>query len=538
MSAQTVIIPPPWNDGTTNLLNTVDISETPCIAGIGASAGGYEAVRQFLQIMPVDSGIAFVIIQHLDPTHTSLAAELFGKYTAMPVNEIVDGALIEANHVYTLPSDKEVVISENRLHLTPRAHHQSLRLPIDHFFNSLGANCGTKAIGIILSGNGSDGALGLKKISIHGGIVLVQEPSMAQFDGMPRSAIATGIANYVLPIEQMPEVLVGYALHPYVTSSAKTGDNEIDTPTMRRLLGIIQIRHSYDFSSYKSTTLQRRIQRRMDLRSTRTKAEYVALLEQNHAEVDALFHDLLIGVTEFFRDADAWRALETEVIAPLVATKSHDAHIRIWVPGCSTGEEVYTVAIIVLDCLRKANKHCSVQIFATDTNSHALEVGRRGHYPTGIADRISPERLQRYFIEDQSQQDFVVTSELRTAVVFGVQNLFADPPFSRIDLISCRNVLIYLEPKVQKHILSIFHFALNQDAYLFLGSAESNNNHDNLFRLISKEWRIYQREGSIRSVPPPFPLRTNTRELTPLAPPPTHGTVAESNCEHCSETDS
>ena len=478
----------------------------PCVVGIGASAGGFDAIRSFLQAIPVDSGVAFVVIQHLAPTHISMAADIFSKYTAMPVTEMANGTLIEANHVYTAPSDKDVAVVDGRLCLSPRGDMGHIRLPIDHFFATLGQDCGTRAIGIILSGTGSDGSVGAKAISAHGGVVLVQKPETAEYDGMPTSAIATGVANYVLPVAQMPQVITSYARHPYASTVASGDAHCAPTSAIQNVIRIVKAKRGYDFAGYKQGTLVRRIERRLVLQGVRREADYETRLESEPQEVDAMFKDLLIGVTEYFRDGDAWKALETHVVASLIAGKQPDEPIRIWIPGCSTGEEAYTMAMVVLDSLRRTRKQCPVQIFATDTNNDALEIGRAGRYPIGIAAKVSPTRLRRYFGAASDQQYFTVTDELRKCVVFGIQNLFADPPFGRVDLISCRNVLIYLEPEVQKRVLNIFHFALRQGGYLFLGSAESNGGRDDLFRPLSKRFRLFQREGTTRVEVLPTPL--------------------------------
>jgi len=478
-----------------------------CVVGIGASAGGYDAIRSFFKAMPENTGVAFIVVQHLDPSHASLAAELFGKVTGMPVLEARDGEPIEANHVYTSPSDRDLTLRDGRFSLTARDPQQRMHLPIDDFFNSLGEGFGARAIGIVLSGTGSDGALGIKSIASHGGIVLVQDPTTAQFDGMPRSAIATGACNYVLPVENMPEVIAAYALHPYAASPEVPGEDDITEKATQSILAIVREQRGYDFSGYKRNTLLRRIRRRMGLRGMRRNVQYAALLKRESGEVDALFRDLLIGVTEFFRDADAWTLLATEIIAPLVAAKHRDQPIRIWIPGCSTGEEAYTMAMVVLDALRAARKTCPVQIFATDTCDEALDAGRRGRYPAGIAAQVPPALLARYFIETIDHQGFQVVPALREAVVFGVHNLFADPPFARVDLISCRNVLIYLEAEVQQRIVRIFHFALNPDGGLFLGTAESVCGRDDLFTTISAKWRLFRREGSGRGMSIALPMR-------------------------------
>ena len=489
-----------------------------CVAGIGASAGGFNAIREFFQAMPSDSGIAFVIVQHLAPSHVSMAAEIFSKFTSMPVCEATDGMPLEANHVYTSPSDKDLTLAQGCLRLTPRNGLTRIRLPIDNFFNTLGLECAARAIGIVFSGTGSDGAIGLKTIAAHGGVVLVQKPETAEYDGMPRSAISTGVVNYVLPVAQMPKVISSYAHHPYI-DSIDPGDLPAEkSSTLKQLIHLIKVRRDYDFTGYKHGTLVRRIERRMGLHGLLKQEDYVAFLKANPDEVDALFRDLLIGVTEFFRDPEAWKELESAVIAPLVASKDKDDAIRIWVPGCSTGEEAYTMAMVVQDRVRRARKNCQVQIFATDTNNDALEIGRVGHYPGGISSRIESKLLHRYFTTGPDPLPCVVSDELRKLVVFGTQNLFADPPFGRVDLISCRNVLIYLEPEVQKRVLNIFHFALSKEGSLFLGSAESNGGRDDLFKPLSKKYRIFQRQGYTRveMLPPPLPL-VDSRSVGVLA---------------------
>ena len=470
----------------------------PCIAALGASTGGMEALYHFFHAMPANTGVAFVVVQHLDPRHVSLTADLLAKHTAMPVTAATEGARIMPNHVYTAPSDQVLTLHRGRLRLAPRLDKGRLWLPIDRFFESLADDAGARAIGVVLSGAGSDGTLGAKTIAAAGGMVLVQEPASAGNDGMPRSAIATGSANHVLPVGRMPAVIATYARHPYVSGEQAQNSVESDDRAIGLLMKLVQARRGYDFSVYKRSTLLRRVDRRMGLHGIRRRDAYVMLLRRDELELDALFRDLLIGVTEFFRDAEAWVMLDNEVIKPLVAEREEGEPIRIWVPGCSTGEEAYTLAMLVLSRLRRARKHCPVQVFATDTNHDALEVGRLGRYPLGITAHVPATYLRRYFNRSEDRQHFVVSDELRSAVVFGLQNLFADPPFGRVDLISCRNVLIYLEPEVQKRVVSMFHFALRKDAHLLLGSAESNGGRDDLFRPVSKKWRLYRREGRAR----------------------------------------
>ncbi|MBE0626259.1 MAG: PAS domain-containing protein [Burkholderiales bacterium] len=468
----------------------------PCVAAIGASAGGFESIRTFFDNMPANSGIAFVVIQHLHPTQKSLAAELFGKRTSMPVAQAEDGMRVEPNHVYTIPPNTYPSIHGGVLRLALPTQLHGPRLPIDHFFASLGADQHERAIGIVLSGSGSDGALGVKSIAANGGIVLAQHPETAPFDGMPQSAIASGLVNHILPVGKMPEVLVGYARHPYVASAAQHDTvAQSEEAGLAAVLGLIRGRRGYNFSGYKQSTLLRRVLRRMGLRSIERWDHYIDMLRKSPAEIDALFRDMLIGVTEFFRDPDAWSVLQSEVIAPLVQAKPRGEPIRVWVPGCATGEEAYAIAMLLLENLKQTGKRCPVQVFATDTNEETLQVGREGIYPAGVATRISPERLHRFFVETAENHHYQVARELRESVTFGVQNLVADPPFSRLDLISCRNLLIYLESDIQKKIVDLFEFALRPGGYLFLGSAEAVGDRGDLLKPISKKWRIYRRGG-------------------------------------------
>jgi two-component system CheB/CheR fusion protein len=459
--------------------------------------------------MPTDSGASMVIVQHLLPGHPGLSAQLFGAYTAMPVQEAVQGTRMLANHVYTAPADKNLGLHQGAFVLSARSKSKNPPLPIDYFFKSLAEQCGAQAIAVVLSGNGADGTAGLEAIAAEGGLVLVQTPETATADSMPESAIATGLADDVLNPAQMPQAITDYINHlrtPVSADKAAHGDDAAharygvagDSKAIQSLIKLMLARRGHDFSGYKRKTLLRRIARRMGLHSLEREADYVSMLKKDAKEVEALFHDLLIGVTDFFRDPQAWEVLETEVIAPLVAGKKRDEALRVWVPGCSTGEEAYSIAMVVLDKLRRSRKQCLVQIFATDTNQQSLDVGRHGQYPASIANRISPQRLHRYFSLSPDQKYYTVSDELRAAVVFGNQNLFSDPPFGRVDMISCRNVLIYLNAAVQKNVFNTFHFALRSEGYLFLGNAESNGGRDDLFKPLSSSWRIFQRVGPSR----------------------------------------
>ena len=463
--------------------------------------------------MPVDSGIAFVVIQHLYPTQTSLAAEIIGKHTAISATPAKDGVLVEANHIYTIPPNTYPSLRDGRLHLEQPINKTGPRLPIDHFFASLGNDQRERAIGIILSGSGTDGSLGLRQIEANGGIVLAQLPETAQFDSMPRSAIATGLVHCVLPVAEMPAALARYAQHDYARQPLAIQLDEAAPSGLGEILSVIQRRCGYNFSGYKSNTLVRRVRRRMGLRSIHALADYTALLNAQPSEIDALFKDLLIGVTEFFRDPEAWQALGTTVIAPLVDEKKPGEAIRVWVAGCSTGEEAYSVAILILERLRATEKRCPILVFGTDTNEEALQLGRLGNYPSGITTQIPADYLHRYFDESSNNHHYQVNKTLRDAVVFGQQNLMSDPPFSRVDLICCRNLLIYLEAEVQKKIIALFRFALLPGGYLFLGSAETLGKHTDTFTPISKKWRIYRHIGRYAPGDIQLPIHRSSKPL-------------------------
>ena len=489
-----------------------------CVAGVGASAGGLSALRTLFGAMPQASDIAFVVVQHLTPDHKSYLAELLGQSTPIPVLQAEQGMRVEPDHIYVIPPNTSMSIVQSVLHLVPPEEAHGHRMPIDHFFRTLGEDQGERAIGIVLSGAGSDGAAGLRSIDANGGIVLVQDPDTAEFSSMPRSAIATGTANFVLPLEKMPAVLIGYACHPYPSRKPAAPDAESDETAFDAIYGLIHARVGYSFDGYKPSTLARRIFRRMGLRSIVRIEDYVVWLEQHPEEIDLLFKDLLICVTDFFRDPDAWKILERDVVTPLVAKKAHDEPIRVWVPACATGEEAFSVAMLFLEALSQAKKQCPLQVFATDVSETAMQYARLGTYPAGIAEQLGTARLQHFFeplVLDT--HTYKVGQTLRETVMFGTQNLVSDPPFSRLDLITCRNLLIYLEPKAQKKILSVFHFALMPNAYLFLGSAETLGPTEPRFKALSKKWRIYQHLGA--GTAGLFPLHRGERPMASAKTP-------------------
>jgi two-component system CheB/CheR fusion protein len=469
---------------------------SPCIVGVGASAGGFDALVEFLHVMPPNSGLSFIILQHLSPSPRSLSAELFSRHTNMRVGVAEEGKRLEANCVYTTPADKDIRVKSGRIRLSRPTEGRGHRLPVDQLFRSLGQDQQERAVGIILSGTGSDGSLGLKEIIAHGGIVLVQAPETAQFDGMPRSALATGLVTYVLPIPKMVHLLVNYARHAYVRAAGRLPSRPRGSNPILKILSLLEVGHGQSFSGYKQAMLLRRVERRMGLLSIEQLGEYTKRLMRDAIEVAALRKDLLIGVTEFFRDPQAWKALDTEVLRPLITAKKPSEPIRAWVAGAGTGEEAYTLAILILARLRSLRKRCAVQIFATDANEDSLTYARAGCYPAGIAKQIRAGFLKRYFLQIKDDQHYQVTPEVRESVIFGEHDLLADPPYSRLDLVTCRNLLIYIEPVTQERILLLCHFALRPGGYLFLGSAETVGVHEKLFKTISRKWHIYHRIGT------------------------------------------
>jgi chemotaxis methyl-accepting protein methylase/signal transduction histidine kinase len=493
------------------------------IVGIGASAGGLEAFKKFFSGLPGDSGLGFVLIQHLDPTRDSLTAELVGTYTRMPVVQVEDGMRVAANRVYVIPPNMYLQIRERTLRLSPPTAPRSLRMAVDCFLRSLAEDQHERAIGIILSGTGTDGTLGLKEIKAAGGMTMVQDLRGAQHDGMPRSAIASGSADYVLPAEQMADALLAYVRHSPNTETSATPLPETAADPLSSAIALLHAHTAFDFSGYKTATLRRRVRRRMSLRHLDQMAQYVDLLATDPAEVTALFKDLLINVTSFFRESPAWDLLQEHAIRRLVAEKDPGAPLRVWVPACASGEEAYSIAMVVIEEIEAAGKNCRAQVFASDVDAEALETARAGVYPEGIAAHVRPERLSRFFIRGDHQ--YRVNKELRDTIVFAQQSLLGDPPFSRLDLISCRNLLIYLEPAAQERIIRLFHFALVEGGALFLGSAEGVGLRDDLFEAVSVKWRIYRRIGPARHDTLQFPVGVSpaTRALrlrTPSQPIP------------------
>ncbi len=484
------------------------------VVGIGASAGGLAAFTSFFEHMPPDSDMAFVLVQHLDPQQPSLLPELLASHTRMPVHPVVDQMVIAPNQVYLIPPNTTLTIDQGMLCLATPTEARGHRMPIDHFFLSLAANLGTHAVGLILSGTGTDGTLGLVAIKQQGGMTIAQAPDSAQYDAMPKSAIDRGVVDYVLPMAQMPAALLAYAQpgmpHPPLTQShAQPAEIPEELHTIS---AILQQATGHDFSHYKPATLLRRIARRMLVMHCTELAEYVARLRQDKQEANLLFQDLLISVTRFFRDPAAFDALAGTIIPQLFRGKGADAPVRVWVPGCASGEEAYTIAMLLSEHMARLAPAPPVQVFATDIDEPALVVARQGRYDDGIAAHISPERLARFFVREG--RVYQVNKALRELCLFSAHNLIGDPPFARMDLIACRNLLIYFDGELQNKLVPLLHYALAPAGYLFLGASESVAVRGDLFRIVDKQQRIFQRhELPVRTFVD-FPLTEPRRRLS------------------------
>ena len=493
----------------------------PTIVGIGASAGGLEALEGFFSNIQNPSDLAFVVIQHLPPKHTSIMDSLLRRFTQMDVHEIKNGAKIEKNHVYLAPPDRFVHIEGDVLRLVAFPKKNSgVNLPIDNFFHSLAENQGERAIGIIISGTGTDGTLGIRAIKETGGMIMAQEERQAKYPGMPASAIQTGLVDYALPVEKMPEQLLKYLHHPYIEQrkEEEKGPEGDFHNYLQKIFSLIRNKTGHDFTQYKQNTIRRRIERRMAIHQLSGIGDYYELILRQPSEVEILFKEFLISVTRFFRDPEAFSALEKKVIPSMLAKKEEDSSFRIWSPGCSTGEEAYSLAIVLVECMEKLKKRFTLQIFASDIDTEAIETGRKGTYPESIKADVSKERLSRYFVKDGNT--YSLTKRIKECVVFALQDLVKDPPFSRIDLVSCRNVLIYMDQTLQKKILPLFHYALNDHGALFLGTSETVGDLAQLFSPIDTKWKIYERIGISRGAIefPRFPANQPVARPMPVSP--------------------
>ena len=510
------------------------------VVGIGASAGGLAAFEAFFSGMPADAdpGMAFVLVQHLAPDHKSLLAELIGRYTRMQVFEVEDGMTVAPNCAYIIPPGYDMAFLNGALHLLEPSGLRGQRLPIDFFFHSLAQDQHERAIGIVLSGTGSDGTLGVRAIKGEAGMVMVQSPESCEFDGMPRSAIATGLVDWELPPREMAAQLIRYATHAFgklarlADQPAAAAESEL-----KKIFILLRAQTSHDFSQYKPSTIHRRILRRMSFNQIEALGAYVRYLQQTPTEVEALFRDLLIGVTSFFRDPEAFQVLEQQVIPRLFADKPAGGVVRVWSTGCSTGEEAYSLAILLYEQLEALRQGHLLQVFATDIDRRAIATARTGRYPDSIAADISPQRLARFFVAEPESSSYRINKNIRDLLVFSEHDLLKDPPFSRLDLISCRNLLIYLGAGLQKSLIPLFHYALNPNGVLFLGTSEGVGEFSDLFATLERKAKLFARKedfaGMQRAVlgrflppltmlqrgtiKPAFPAKLPLREITEQA---------------------
>jgi two-component system, chemotaxis family, CheB/CheR fusion protein len=464
------------------------------IVGMGASAGGLEAFETFFRSMPAESGMAFVLVPHLDPGHLSIMTELVQKCTKMEVFQIDDGMEVRANRVYVIPPRKDLAILHGVLQLIEPIGAPGPRMPIDYFFRSLAQDQGERAIAIILSGMGTDGTVGLRAIKGELGMAMAQDISSAKYDGMPRSAVDTGIVDYVLPPGDMPEYLLRYADHAGQKAAVKISPPvEGKLPdALQKVFLLLRTHTGHDFSLYKPNTLCRRIERRMNLHHIANVMHYVRYLQENPHEVTSLFKELLIGVTNFFRDPEAFEVLKKKALAQLLATKPSGESLRAWVPGCSSGEEAYSLAILLRECMDELDRSFDVQVFGTDIDKDAIEAARAGVYPGSIAADVSADRLKRFFTREDPC--YRIKKDVREMVVFALQDIIRDPPFTKLDMICCRNLLIYLDGELQQKLLPLFHFSLKPEGILFLGASETVGKFVDLFAVVDRKWKVFKRK--------------------------------------------
>src|SRR5215831_15321250 len=471
--------------------------ETFPIVGVGASAGGLEAFKRLLSSLPNNSGMGIVFIQHLNPTHESKLSEVLSSSTRMRVVEAENGATVQPNRVYVIPPNANLAILRGVLHLISPAQTEGRQMAIDFFFRSLAQDQGSRAIGVVLSGSNSDGALGLQAIKAEGGISLVQDEASAQYNTMPRSAINAGAVDFVLPPEEIAAELTRIGQHPYVSSHAEPAAAEPvvtrDGNDLNKIFIMLRNRSGVDFTCYKQTTIRRRMMRRLALLKIAGLRNYLKYLQENSAELNALYEDLLINVTNFFRDPDTYEALKTKVFPRIMQGRSMDAPVRMWVAGCATGEEAYSLAMSLAEYLGDKAENMPIQIFATDVSEKVIDKARTGVYPENISLDVSPERLKRFFIKVEA--GYQISKTIREMCVFSRQNLIKDPPFSRLDLISCRNVLIYMDSQLQRKIVPILHYALNPGGFLVLGNAETVGGYSDLFSVEDRKHKIYSRKS-------------------------------------------
>lgn len=493
-------------------------SEQVRIVAIGASAGGLSALELFLSQTPLDTGLAFIIVQHMDPVHKGMLAQLLQRVTAMPVKEARQNMSIQGDHVYVIPPNTELTVVNRSIHLAKPSKPRGMRLPIDVLFSSLAMARGEHAIGVVLSGMGADGTAGLEAIKAVGGLTLAQAPETAEFDSMPKSAISLGCVDFVAPAAELAGCILSYIHHLTVKDKTPIDLIEhtpiVDTAPLQNITTLLQQKTRHDFSLYKSSTLNRRIERRMSIHHIESLSDYVSFLKQNAQEVELLFKELLIGVTSFFRDKAVWDYFKEDALPKLLARRTSPYTFRVWCAGCSTGEEAYTLAIIFTEALGQMPelKAFNIQIFASDISADAIAVARRGQYPLSITENIPAKYLQRYFIRHESY--YQINPTIRDMVLFAQQDVIIDPPFTKLDLIVCRNLMIYFNAKLQSKLLPLFHYSLRTGGMMLLGSSESIGSFHYLFSPIASKYKLYDRSDNL-------PVRSSEFMLNSF-PPLTH----------------
>ncbi|WP_207431954.1 CheR family methyltransferase [Sabulibacter ruber] len=499
------------------------------VVGIGGSAGSLEAYETFFKNVPAQPGMSFVVVPHLAPEHKSNMVEILQRHTNLPVAEIQQDQPLEVNKVYVVPPFQEIELLDGFFKLHTPSLPAEQRKPIDFFFLSLARELRERAVAIILSGAGTDGTLGLRAIVENYGMVTVQDPETALFDSMPRSALKTDFVDYVLAPEDMPEKLISFAQNPNQVGRLLT-DSKKSLLLLQKIFFLIRNQTGHDFSQYKRNTIFRRIERRMNLQQVKQLPDYVRYLQENPSEVELLFKEFLIGVTRFFRDPEAYELLKNKYLPRLLQEKKDGDTVRVWVAGCSTGEEAYSIAILLLECIEQDPQiqHLTVQIFASDIDPDAIERARNGYYPENIAADVAQERLKRYFIKIDSQ--YHVRKELREKIVFAVHNINRDAPFTKLDLLTCRNLLIYLASDLQRKIFPVFHYSLNPNGFLLLGSSETIGGYQDLFTPLDTKWKIYQRsEQALPLSRIDFPFNFTTKEPIKTLPEPATEVIRESS---------
>ncbi len=468
------------------------INQPVYYVAIGASAGGLEAIDTFFSNMPSTSGLAFIVVQHLSPDYKSLMVELLSKKTIMPVHRAEDNMLVLPNNVYLIPPKKNLTIFHGKLFLNEQDHSRGVNLPIDVFFKSLAEDQAEKSIGVILSGTGSDGTRGLRVIKEYAGMIMVQKEDSAKFDGMPRAAISTGLADYILPPDEMPGQLISFAKHPYATKILSSDMLINDEEGLTRIFSLLREKCKVDFTFYKPSTITRRIERRMAINQTEDIKEYARQLVKNPGEVISLYRELLIGVTSFFRDQEAFNLLQEKYL-PLIFNASENRELRFWVAGCSTGEEAYSMAMVARECMEEMGKTFDIKIFATDIDRDAIHFAATGIYPESVAADLSPRLLSKYFFK--KDDNYQITRSIREMVVFAQHNIIKDPPFTNVSMLSCRNLLIYLQPVLQRKVFEFFNFSLKKNGILLLGTSESTGEMSDFFEPLDTKYKIYRSKG-------------------------------------------